>query len=481
MKPGAIRLLSAALLLTSPTTLRSAERDVARPLAPRERYLLLDNRVVDGQRNARLAVGTVTKSPANPLFAEDRPWEVRFDNLYANILYDEAEQIFKCWYSPFIQDAATKPPMEDWDDFSYADELRKLKGDSARRMGICYATSKDGIHWQKPNLGLVEFDGSTANNLVYGDPHGAGIFKDLIDPDASRRYKMITGEQPHGVLSRSYSADGMHWSELHPIAKVRGDTHNNAFWDPTGKRYVAISRENVDGNRTVVRLESEDFIHWSEAREILRGPKTAQTYAMPVTFYHGVFIGLIAVFHTQEDRVSTELAWSPDTVNWHRIDEGTPLIPLADQVGEYDWGCAYAAASPVIMPDGAIRIYYGASNGKHTSWRDGYLALATLRPNTWAGYEPIDSSAPAVIKTTRLAYSGGMLKITADLGGNTIGVKVLADDDRILAEGKSLSNRAGDIPIEWAHGFNLDQLKGQAIRIEFNFQSGRLYSFSFDQ
>src|SRR5262249_53109552 len=31
---------------------------------------------------------------------------------------------------------------------------------------ICYATSKDGATWVKPNLGLVEFNGSKENNIV---------------------------------------------------------------------------------------------------------------------------------------------------------------------------------------------------------------------------------------------------------------------------------------------------------------------------
>ena len=31
---------------------------------------------------------------------------------------------------------------------------------------FCYAESGDGIHWQKPKLGLCEFKGSRANNIV---------------------------------------------------------------------------------------------------------------------------------------------------------------------------------------------------------------------------------------------------------------------------------------------------------------------------
>jgi len=31
---------------------------------------------------------------------------------------------------------------------------------------LCLAESKDGIHWTRPELGIVEFQGSTMNNLI---------------------------------------------------------------------------------------------------------------------------------------------------------------------------------------------------------------------------------------------------------------------------------------------------------------------------
>src|SRR5690606_33789897 len=71
----------------------------------------------------------------------------------------------------------------------------------------CYAESKDGIHWVKPNLGLVEFKGSKENNIILVDKkwkvgvndhvaHNFTPFKDLnpqCPPDA--RYKALGGEK----------------------------------------------------------------------------------------------------------------------------------------------------------------------------------------------------------------------------------------------------------------------------------------------
>ena len=34
---------------------------------------------------------------------------------------------------------------------------------------LCYARSKDGVHWEKPSLGIYSYNGSTDNNILsYG-------------------------------------------------------------------------------------------------------------------------------------------------------------------------------------------------------------------------------------------------------------------------------------------------------------------------
>ena len=129
------------------------------------RYLLLDDRVVEETNNVRLTVGTVKKHEANPLFGEDKPWEPRFDNLYPNILYDAEQQLYQCWYNPFIVDPlVTETPREKRDQVPYRPHDREF--------GICYAVSTDGLKWTKPELDLVEFDGSKANNLLLRGTHG---------------------------------------------------------------------------------------------------------------------------------------------------------------------------------------------------------------------------------------------------------------------------------------------------------------------
>ena len=221
--------------------------------------------------------------------------------------------------------------------------------------------------------------GSDESKFLRGGPHGAGVFKDVLDPDPNRRYKALLKSE---ILSVAFSADGIHWSPAIacPEANSAGDTHNNAFWAPTLGKYVGITRQwdKTSGRyvRQVARTSSADFVNWEKTQIVLEGlDANQQIYSMPVFYHGGVYIGLAAIHDQEKDRVWAELTWSPDTVAWHRVLPGTPLIPNDGKEGDYDWGCIYTAANPVFLKD-EIRLYYGGSDGLHTSWRNGFLGLA---------------------------------------------------------------------------------------------------------
>ena len=436
------------------------------PVPARCRYLLLDDRLIDRLDNARLALGSIKKHPANPLFREDKPWEPRFDNLYANVLYDEQDKLYKCWYSPFIVDKAARETAQ-------ADRRRVPYRPGIREMGVCYAISKDGLAWEKPVLGLVEFQGSKANNLVVRGPHGAGVFRDDHDPDPQRRYKMFY----QGMAVR-FSPDGLNWSDAVPCRDIeaRGDTHNNAFWSPELNKYVGITRLFF-GQRIVARSESPDFVHWLKAAEVLRGDKQNQTYAMPVFRYADVYLGLVMILSRKDDRVRCELTWSPDTVRWERIEPGKPLIPTSETQGVYDWGCVYAAAVP-IPREGEVRFYYGGSNGSHGGWRDGFFCLATLRPDGFAGYEPVDLARPTAIVTRPVVCTGKPLQITADAAGGSVRVALLDANSRPLAVSEPISGDVTDRPV----GLPQDVMvahTGKDVRLRIEITRAKVYSFTF--
>ena len=458
---------------------------------------LFDTRVIEQSECVQTVLGTVQKHPANPLFGEDRPWEVRFDNLYANVLYDD-DGLFKCWYSPFTIDQATaETPITQRAPGSYVARLQEARtryGAAAREMGVCYATSGDGITWTKPALDIIEFGGSRANNVVMRYAHGNGIFKDRQATDPAERYKMVLYHEETRRMMVAWSPDGMHWSPpfhcpeiefprrdnpANPIVWM-GDTHNNALWAPSLERYVLITRmwRQEPRRRLVGRAESVNFRQWSASQPILEGRDAEdQIYAMPSFAYGNLYLGLPMIFNATTDTVDCELAWSPDTIHWQRLCAGTPLIPRGS-VGSYDSGCIYAAATPVLLGD-EIRLYYGGNNYLHTDWRDGYFCLATLPRDRFAGLTTTTPTATGVITTHPLLCTGSQVSINAQASQGQVRVAVvdqptLQMDDCLPLVGDLLHDQ-----VIWQNQQSLASLIGQSVRLRFELQSATLFAFTF--
>ena len=435
---------------------------------------LLDPRVVAEAANARLVPGPVVKEPANPLFVENRPWEVRLDNLYANLVHDAAAGVCRCWYSPFIVDEAEKttPPGR---------RAAVRYAPTVREMGVCYAESRDGLRWEKPALGLCEFEGSLRNNIVLRGPHGSGVFRDEHESDPSRRYKFFYARDDH-VMEVAFSADGLRWTK--PVScraiEAIGDTHNNALWAPALDRYVGFTRlwskGAYQGVRVVGRTESPDFVHWTRAEPVLQGLDDAhQLYAMPVFRYGEGYLGLAMIFDTVEDRVRPELAWSPDTVRWERVAPGEPLIPNGPE-GAWDWGCIYAAACPVFRDEG-ILLYYGGSDNVHTNWRKSAMGCARLRPDGFAGYRS-DAGETGEVVTRPLTHPGGELHLNLDAPHGTVTVEARDAGGAVKATSARVNGDGAALRVHWASG----SLAGQAgcpIRLRFRLRDAVLYSFSW--
>jgi len=429
------------------------------------KFLILDERLIEHTENAKLRVGTVLKHGANPLFVEDRLWEKRFDNLYGNILFDRDSMMYRLWYSPFIVDHSAK-------GFTMTQRLEAYEPPYNREMAICYATSLDGIRWTKPDLGLVIFEGNADNNIVWRGPHGAGIYYDAYESNPEHRFKtMFQG------LSTSTSADGLKWSlpKKCTTVTVAGDTHNNTFWAPTEQKYIGITRTWGNKGRQVARTESKDFVHWTREEVILEGTSLRdQPYAMPVFYYEGLYLGLLAIYNRESDRTWTELAWSPDTRDWRRISPGIPLIPNSEVPLSYDYGCVYACAVPVILED-EVRLYYGGSDWLHFGWRNGSLCLATLRPDGFAGYETELDGKKAVVLTRPINYNGEVIRITADVHSNgSVIVSVLDQTGDRIQTAAPVNTSATNTPLIFE-----ERIKPGSIKLQFVLDQAKIYSFQF--
>lgn len=138
------------------------------------------------------------------------------------------------------------------------------------RSALGMAVSSDGVNWERPDLGVVEFNGSKANNLVdMGDcqANEGCVFVDPTAPDEAR-FKMVGHGQNEGGMFVMTSPDGLRFKR-HPgnLLTFILDNHNTSFYDTRIRKYVIYSRgwdrdrpiPPLDGSRTVIRIETDDL------------------------------------------------------------------------------------------------------------------------------------------------------------------------------------------------------------------------------
>lgn len=117
------------------------------------RQLFLDDVGIERLVGLRCVVNKPTRHPQNPLLVPDTHWE-RGCQVYGTAYYDEQAGLFKLWYLTGPKDRGLKP--------------LKLEGyeRAPHTTMAAYAESKDGVHWKKPPLGILSYDGDAQNNLL---------------------------------------------------------------------------------------------------------------------------------------------------------------------------------------------------------------------------------------------------------------------------------------------------------------------------
>lgn len=384
-----------------------------------------------GMSNAKIHVVAVKKdTDNNPMFTEGwqenpiLPWEPRYDNAYPNVIFDKETGIYHCYYTMFTQDSDSRGVSKE------ERASRAYKPTMGRRTSLCYACSKDGVNWEKPNLGFIEFEGSYDNNILFLNAHGTGVFLDEEELDPNKRYKLVTMVDYPNIRDNSYMAvafskDGVNFGRLIPWPKFKppADSHNFPFRDPRDGKFKMITRVWDNGVRVCAVCESNDFINWSEAREIARGVGFEnQIYSMPIIPYNGIYLGLASMFHEGDredenfDTVDLELYvgksvrhLDPVAPGEHLIERGAGKYPD----GEFDCGCIYAA-KPIKMGN-KFCIYYMGGNGQHTNFRETSFGRAFIDCDKIAYIAPKDDEREMIVPTTMMVFYGNIIELLYDV------------------------------------------------------------------
>ncbi|MCY3777290.1 MAG: hypothetical protein OXH11_15045 [Candidatus Aminicenantes bacterium] len=235
-----------------------AGADSASPLQVGSRLeLFVDDYLIESMDGVRLRLHT--PRPAGIVMNHDKPWEGT-TSAYHTVFQDG--EIFRMYYrgsshAGYTIQSLMKPgetPIPEHEQVA------------------CYAESRDGIHWTRPPLGLIEFEGSKDNNIVWiGNRAGGHNFAPFKDgnPDApdSQRYKAVGSSNIDGkpVLLGFVSPDGIRWSQVRDepiITDGAFDSLNVAFWDSVRQRYSAVYRAGHEGVRSFKFSHSDNFVDW---------------------------------------------------------------------------------------------------------------------------------------------------------------------------------------------------------------------------
>ncbi len=410
---------------------------------------------------------------------------------------------------------------------------------NAHPLFCCYAESDDGIHWRKPELGLHEFKGSKANNIVIAsgkigevnaDAGHPAIFKDdnpAAAPEA--RYKaMIRSESPKGLLAFQ-SPDGLHWSPIQTapvITEGAFDSQNLAFWDAARGEYRAYWRIftagvtdeknwKPGGFRAIRTATSKDFLHWENQTDVSYADSPAEhLYTSQVKPYYRAPHVLIG-FPTRY----TERGWS----------ESMRALPDREH---REWRAKASQRYGTAITEG---LFMASRDGvRFKRWNEAFLRPGLEREGTWnygqqyIGWQAVETKsalegAPNELSlyATESYWTGtssairrytlrldGFVSVNAPMKGGDLITKPITFTGSKLALNFSTS-AAGSVRVEiqdvegkplpgfsladceetfgdaiertvvWKGGRDVSALAGKPIRLRFALKDADLFAYQF--
>ena len=434
--------------------------------------LFLDNQIVDMIQAVTRRVHRPAKSADNPVITKDRPWEqmpfFRTGNMC--VAFDPVEDVYKCWYEDYA-----------WDYERYMQRKGRTSGlvppgwFETTDMKWLYAESKDGLHWQKPELDICQIDGRKTNVCLQagqgGQMYVGCMFLDPLEKDQAKRFKGLYWQQTQNQtdIRLGYSPDGRKWTLQERNIVVGGVTEQvfgdefMIYPDTALGQYLLTVRhlymgETLDfkdipcrvennweppyyvGNplitnkRRVYSAASNRLSDWPTLREMLVPNDVDDNiddefYSMPMVRIGDLYIAFLNVLHGTDNTMDVQLLYSRDAFNWQRVTGRSPYLECGNaEEGAWD-PYLVEVGNSVILRDDGIRIYYGGSACHHDWWMWGEkeglkdmpdepgvcktaMGLATLRPE---GFVSLSTTIrPGMVLTHPFTSDGEKLLVNVE-------------------------------------------------------------------
>ena len=435
------------------------------------------------------------RTRTEPVLKAEKAWEGERVYVYGSVYRDEAKGGYRMWY-------LGRPHLEGTEAQNRAPSLRSGGHDP-----VLYATSKDGVHWDKPALGLHAFDGSNQNNIVT-ELHSPAVLIDHLEPDPAKNYKML-GSTTKGYRA-AYSADGFTWTDfpINPVLEF-ADTITLAR-DPFTKEYLAYhKRPSVVRNysrRSVWLSRSPDFQKWTKPEMVFVPDATddewatqpnqrTEVYNMSVYPHAGGFVGMSTMFRVMkiydkselgpgqsrfDGPIDIHLVTSADGTTWTRTWPRQNVIPRGAP-GSFDGGAILGLSSALVNSDTETWVYYTAiTTGHGGTMPPKRLSIGRAE---WRlhGFASLDAGpAGGQIETVPLQLTQGNLVVNADASRGKLRVALLEVDGQPIA-GCSFEDCLPLISdelrwtVRWAKG---KVPTNRPVKVVVEFLNARLFSLS---
>ncbi|MBN2296772.1 MAG: hypothetical protein JXM70_30380 [Pirellulales bacterium] len=458
------------------------------------RQLFVDDFLIESTTLLR-AFHKLQPYAGNPILKPDKPWESsgRGKELHGafampfsdGVWYDPQDQLFKMWYMGGLL------------------------------YSTCYATSKDGLNWEKPELDVVP-----GTNIVHrGNRDSNTVWLGLDEKDPQRRYKMFRFEKiPKWGLAQHFSADGIHWSK-----QIRRAGHaydrTTAFYNPFRKVWCysikGADRRSEAPKVTRIRRywEMKDLMTsptWSgETSSLLwfhtdrldppmEGTKNrrADNYCLDAVAYESLMLGLFTIHQRETDeklgrpkKNEIFLGFSRDGFYWDRpLRE--PFVAVSETASDWNWGNVQSVGGGCLIVGDKLYFYYSGRAGKgygtDGAKDDGFLrrygatGVGFLRRDGFASMDAGDTEG--TLTSRPVTFKGKHLFVNAAAKNGQLCAEILDQQGSVIepyskANCEPVCADKTQIEVRWKGAKDLSALSGKTVRFRFTLRNGSLFAF----
>jgi len=459
------------------------------------RQLFVDGFLVESESGVERVYNHPVKYPMNPVLWPETEIEIhRPGNSVAlpkggGMWWDESRKVFRLWYET------------GW----------------CHR--IAYAESKDGVHWERPNLDVVP---GTNRLLPNQKVDSWSVVYDPDTADDAQRWKLQAQPGANPRPSDIYvSPDGIHWKSVGKTG-LSGD-RTTAHYNPFRKKWIYSVRgvprgwPGGYGGRDRSYFETDDFAdaHWTwpkdgEGRDPVNwlqadnqdpaDPETkqkkAQLYNFDAVAYESIMLGAFEVHLGPENDVCQNygmpkitdivFAYSRDGFHYSRPDRKAAIRSERWSSGKWDAGYVQPLGNLCVVVGDELWFYYGAFGGDPTRlepdrnnncyyngmYDHGCMGLAKMRRDGFVGLRSAGLTNAATVVTCPVRFSGAHLFVNADAPSGSLRAEVLDGEGKVLA-----SYTAGRTNATKTWLGDVSKFAGQDVRLRFTLTRATVYAF----